>query len=131
MNTHPELLEDLQNSTTIDDFMALCLKVPYGTKEFAAAEWSAEDCLELSIHKWQLVAEALAEALADSQYPYLKWCFGCESCALCWRYEYDPVCDGCPVKERTGQPSCVKSPYTDTPDLDNAQAEVAFLESLR
>ena len=68
-------------------------------------------------------------------------------CALCSLF-LDLACHGCPIREKTGIPSCLGSPYTDcvialgywfhygnSPSMDNfrkhAAQMVAFLESLR
>jgi hypothetical protein len=72
---------------------------------------------------------------------------GSAACALCT--EFRPSCDGCPVKDETGEKDCIGSPYEAAADLfcswkeypggagrfaawrAAAQRELDFLKSLR
>lgn len=103
------------------------------------------DALEASIKHHE-------ECLAESRPDLIQ--LGVKSCALCRQfYKYDREnnelnCDGCPVKERTGENGCEGSPYEDAFDLmltwesseEEAdrdryraaeQCEIDFLKSLR
>lgn len=67
-------------------------------------------------------------------------------CALCEAYYWSKsgICEGCPVKEKTGQPYCFNTPYQLVEDIYNksngaldskkfkaaAKKELAFLKSL-
>jgi len=80
------------------------------------------DALELSIRKWEVVAEEspVRSGLASS------------TCAFCHVYEND--CKGCPVMARTGKDQCRGTPYygyAGAPTPANAQKMVDFLKSLR
>ena len=95
--------------------------------------------LRQSIEKWE--RNAVAETPDD-------FATGAETCALCDLFYWKDGCNGCPVKERTGQWGCRGTPYlaadgaryewsacpSDTTRRDAARAaaraEVAFLRSL-
>lgn len=80
-----------------------------------------EDPLELSIEKWQDIADGKGENL------------GAYNCALCEVYLYKG-CRGCFVYEKTKLESCVGTPYYDvSPFLTKKEAlkELEFLKSLR
>ena len=90
--------------------------------------------LGASIEKWK------RNSVAESQDAYLIDVVNCPLCDLFFSY----YCDGCPVKEKTGENSCYETPYIDASraytdwDDDNgklarklALEEVAFLESLQ
>ena len=88
--------------------------------------------LEGSIAKW----EAIVAGTGTDE--------GAENCPLCQlfftrRGPQQLFCEGCPVKERTGQPCCEGSPYQEWSENPHAsgdeakriaQAEVDFLRSL-
>ncbi len=72
---------------------------------------------------------------------------GIKNCALCGEYWTEDGCDGCPVKDFTGENYCVDTPYYDVSNgttavwgVDHAvtehlrqeiQKEVDFLEMIR
>ena len=88
--------------------------------------------LEGSIAKW----EAIVAGTGTDE--------GIDNCPLCqvFFYEQDAsgeLCEGCPVKEKTGQTGCEGSPYEDWREIPYiygdeakrlAQAELDFLRSL-
>lgn len=89
--------------------------------------------LKASIAHWQ---ENLAKAKAGERFET-----GPGECALCHLFFFYNDCNGCPVKEKIGQPGCVTTPYEDVlvavmgyenaPDLiKSCEAEVKFLQSL-
>lgn len=104
---------------------------------------NGESPLELSIEKWRDIIDGTGKDLSD------------QNCALCEKnsFPHKSNCDGCPVKEKTGENWCLGTPYIEyTNQMDNleyksltaalkktikkealkaAKAEVAFLESLR
>jgi hypothetical protein len=89
-----------------------------------------------SIAKWQAIVDGTGKDL------------GAENCPLCWKFNKWYVygtsagdCDGCPVKERTGENGCRSSPHEEWEDMDEgdasakernyvAKAELDFLKSL-
>jgi hypothetical protein len=90
------------------------------------------NALEGSIEKWQKIVERRGED------------HGTANCPLCLRFISD-TCEGCPVKDATGQGGCQGSPYAewdtfmrnvgvdhvfDSESLRLAQAELSFLISL-
>ena len=100
--------------------------------------------LGLSIAHWE--RNAAATTFGDIK-------MGIDHCALCQDY-HDDSCEGCPVRERTGQVYCGNSPYIEAvraherleelirandPEVQRAwekwraaaEAEVEFLKSLR
>lgn len=86
---------------------------------------STSEALELSIKKY----EVISYLLRSKKYPYIL--SGGSSCGLCMIFS-DSNCDGCPIKETTGNRSCAGTPYKyfiATPE--EAEEELAFLKSLR
>lgn len=80
------------------------------------------DPLEASIQKWEYVVEHINEIENDA---------GVETCGLCEKYS---LCNFCPVMEQTGISCCRGTPYMTfhkDKSLENAQAELDFLKSLR
>lgn len=96
------------------------------------------DALRGSIRKWQAIVDGIG---SDG---------GASNCPLCQLFHpsvvgaHDPAkvtnetcCNGCPVKERTGEPLCRATPYekyieaiTAAEMDDAAEAELAFLKTL-
>jgi len=85
------------------------------------------NALELSIAKWRFIVGAMEAGNT------VVSCGGSRTCALCRRALFR--CCDCPVVVRGGsEESCLDTPYTAfeaDPTLENAQAELEFLESLR
>lgn len=79
------------------------------------------EALEGSIEKWRGI---VAGTEIDR---------GATNCPLCIMFnDEDAVCDGCPVKERTGFDQCRNTPYDDYYGQTSvAQEELGFLISLR
>lgn len=101
---------------------------------------STAKALELSIQKWQnIVAGLEADELAIVE------CGAGETCALCRWTETHSLrawsCYGCPVRMKTGESGCIKTPWQDFEkaqrtgnhgaQLKAARAELKFLISLR
>ena len=92
---------------------------------------SVEEALELSIQKWKSMIYLLERGfkIADG---------GVSTCALCELFWYSG-CDGCPIANRTGASECDFTPYIQWEalayegvyDIELAQEELAFLESLK
>jgi len=102
-----------------------------------------DDLLALSIQKWRAVVEFLRAG---------KWVDhdgGILTCGLCSKYhrQHD-TCRGCPVREATGWPGCVGTPYSQWDIMQRrtnekptaaklhiklllAEEELAFLELLK
>jgi hypothetical protein len=90
------------------------------------------EALKGSIAKWEAIVEGTNED---------KGVYNCPLCQVFFD-EFDDEgegCEGCPVKTKTGKPSCDDSPYvawggrakaTTDEDKQLAQAEVDFLRSL-
>ncbi len=89
----------------------------------------ARRALEESIAHWEeVVADPVTERIGPSQ------------CALCHKYRrveplkifslrtptFKPVCDGCPVKERTGQDACQGTPYAEFAGLQLRTSKEPF-----
>ncbi len=101
-----------------------------------------DDLLALSIQKWEAIVGFLQEG------GWVDHDGGMSTCGLCAKYHQQrETCKGCPVREVTGWPGCVGTPYevwdmiqrrTDTKptaaDLNVkllvAERELAFLKSL-
>jgi hypothetical protein len=88
--------------------------------------------LEKSIAHWKRLATGTQDTLENT---------GPGSCALCqlfWGGLYDR-CEGCPVKDETGQRLCHGTPYSAASEIgignpgfkSAARKELKFLESLR
>lgn len=80
--------------------------------------------LKGSISKWESI---VAGSGADN---------GCDNCPLCKKF-YKEECNGCPVREASGQPFCDGTPYDKfraAGSMENkrkaAELELAFLRSL-
>lgn len=96
--------------------------------------------LEGSIEKWA----AIAAGTDSNQGPYnCPLCMMFNECMIDEDYAGKPQCDGCPVKESTGQAGCQGTPYQryeEAEDFDSnmdeddmkklAQEELDFLKSL-
>lgn len=99
------------------------------TPETAAA-------LEASIRHWKENLKEATEGFSGDVDTSRR------SCALCDRF-FDFACEGCPIRERTGQPFCLGTPYPLACEkldrLDRGpysleeliEDEIEFLESLR
>jgi hypothetical protein len=95
------------------------------------------EALRGSIAKW----EGIVAGTVTNEGPY-----NCPLCQLFMLYAEDNLCEGCPVKERTGRTGCAETPYEDYAELGNehtfegsvtktllqqaAQRELEFLKSL-
>lgn len=97
-------------------------------------DWLLEqDPLQASITKWKTIVshlENITEEFTDC-IDKGQW-----TCGLCLEY-YDNGCMGCPIRIRTGEAYCRKTPYRSyviavrTEDmLKYAREEVKFLEAL-
>lgn len=82
---------------------------------------AGESPLELSIEKWQDIVDGKGEDQSSL------------NCALCETTPIDAEdeCNGCIVKETTGEPNCLGTPYHDHADEDWAKRELEFLKYLR
>lgn len=78
------------------------------------------EALKGSIKKW----EGIVAGTIENQ--------GALNCPLCQLFNTSDECDGCPVKERTGEDFCEGSPYYSYEQKvqGSAQAELDFLKSL-
>ncbi len=88
--------------------------------------YTKAQALAISIQKWETVVRLRQLGLTVEDGAGV-------TCALCRKYN-KKTCDGCPVKERTGLDGCSRTPYTRytrRPSVQQAQAELAFLRSLR
>lgn len=91
------------------------------------------EALEKSIKHWEENVEAAEDGEEISIDIY--------ACALCVRFFHRLNCQGCPIKEATGQRVCKGTPYEDAVEavedndyeavLTASRAELEFLKSLR
>lgn len=65
-----------------------------------------EGLIEKTIKVWE--AKKKVDTVADVR-------LGMQHCPLCFVYHHDQ-CDGCPIKERTGDIYCVGTPYPNVAD---------------
>jgi len=90
-----------------------------------------EDPLEVTIQKWQDIVDGKG---IDE---YRDNCALCEVHRQSWEEERKQstsvACGKCPVKLKTGQPFCRKSPWTQTVSTSKSSAKLVldFLKSLR
>lgn len=81
--------------------------------------------LELSIAKWADIVNGVGEDALDTN---------CALCATFRNYLCVRECTKCPVSIQTGDGLCKGTPYMDyfeDPTIENALAEMHFLQSLR
>jgi hypothetical protein len=95
---------------------------------------SAAECLEWAIQKWKYIVKIFEEEGIDGDKFQDR---GYQTCALCQRFKTsndNGECFGCPVRERVGVTGCGFTPYetfSEVSTVENARAELEFLEGLR
>jgi len=99
--------------------------------------------LEASIEHWVINLQMLILNHLSRECLWEDVSFYVDDCALCHLFYYKRGCIGCPVREKTEEFGCCKSPWEDVYDLyqDGPDsypaiyraivAEIEFLESLR
>lgn len=86
-----------------------------------------KQAFDISISKWEHIIERLKE-----ESPVLTG--GPTTCGLCVLYYHYPECDYCPIRIKTGKSGCENTPidlWDNDRTLENAEAELAFLLSLK
>lgn len=107
--------------------MELVITDKYRSLEFR--KMSDGDLIDISIEKFELILEGiLSREVIHAHWKALY------SCALC-RVYINSGCEGCPIKNKTGFTSCLKTPFDRFTNYflesSDVEAEIDFLKELR